>query len=1027
MIFEHDGAPFTSKELAALLSGGSSKELASEETTGRFGTGFLVTHVLADKTSLDGLLSVAKGCERFRLDLDRSGDEDAILKNINDCNKAIENAEPLANADGFWSARFQYLIEDERALRAGIEAFRSALPYLYGTRPRLGEVQLSIAAGATVTWVPEATIRTALPSGNFEDRLIHERSDRGGIDYRILRFAVGDASNEAALVLLKRTDDTWEVILPTPSAPRIYTQYPLRGSGFLPIGFIFDGSFDPDQDRTRALMNDADKERLSRAFGGALVATSYACDQGWTNAHLLAQAAVPMSGFVAEDREELSWWVAQLRGFAESAAKLPLVRTTQGYVPAAISPNRPSADFIVPRLFDNSTTSETTVARMWHLLDGATELYPPIEELASDWSGIADGWYGLGLELNRITVQVLTTHVRQGASKIGDLRLRGRPYEWLSNCIDVVGECWESRSGIDLSVLKGLLPDQYGSLNAPERLRRDANIPEELKSICDSVEFDLRATLLSNELTLAIANLSLRYAPAALVEAVPETLDADDAINQLIEYLRSKLPAGMEASDANESAQGGTVLLLDYLWMTCGTGAAQVAQRVPLMAANGKCVYWSSDRVMMAPVTAWNEVAREFRDAYPLARVLSGIYGATNSSVVSALDAWGIAHPDPIIKSTPHELEGKRLACMVLDSFDSRGVVVRGEEFSQIALLQPEVLNHIQGPTEARALLGLVLCHVARNDPSWRIHREVIGSRSREIISVPIRGALWLGDLRSFPWIPLQSEDDKVIKVPAEAATLKPLLDAVWLADNNDAIELLTECFGFDELEVRLLSVAPDVLGPLRQGLARLLEAGGAKPELYESLAQEVEARERQARDVNRCRRMGLAVQEAVKFALESYGLDLKLVDHGFDYEVAVPTTSDEPLADAAVAFDVGPYFVEVKATTSGAARLTPAQARTASSESAKYVLCVVDLRGIPDERLDAPWAAVDVESLASMVSHIGLRVSDTWVLVQQARESLVGIRNETTLRYEVPTQVWESGISIRDWVASIAKSAPKH
>jgi hypothetical protein len=34
IVFEHDGAPFTTTELAALLSGGSSKEFESEVTTG---------------------------------------------------------------------------------------------------------------------------------------------------------------------------------------------------------------------------------------------------------------------------------------------------------------------------------------------------------------------------------------------------------------------------------------------------------------------------------------------------------------------------------------------------------------------------------------------------------------------------------------------------------------------------------------------------------------------------------------------------------------------------------------------------------------------------------------------------------------------------------------------------------------------------------------------------------------------------------------------------------------------------------
>src|SRR5882724_13350315 len=76
VIFEHDGAPFTSEELAALLSGGSSKEFESEVTTGRFGTGFLVTHVLAERAELSGLLEVHAGYEEFNLVLDRSGDED---------------------------------------------------------------------------------------------------------------------------------------------------------------------------------------------------------------------------------------------------------------------------------------------------------------------------------------------------------------------------------------------------------------------------------------------------------------------------------------------------------------------------------------------------------------------------------------------------------------------------------------------------------------------------------------------------------------------------------------------------------------------------------------------------------------------------------------------------------------------------------------------------------------------------------------------------------------------------------------
>jgi hypothetical protein len=69
VVFEHDGAPFSFRELAALLSGGSSKDFGSEETTGRFGTGFLVTHVLAERAVLTGVLAVESGFELFNIEL----------------------------------------------------------------------------------------------------------------------------------------------------------------------------------------------------------------------------------------------------------------------------------------------------------------------------------------------------------------------------------------------------------------------------------------------------------------------------------------------------------------------------------------------------------------------------------------------------------------------------------------------------------------------------------------------------------------------------------------------------------------------------------------------------------------------------------------------------------------------------------------------------------------------------------------------------------------------------------------------
>jgi hypothetical protein len=174
----------------------------------------------------------------------------------------------------------------------------------------------------------------------------------------------------------------------------------------------------------------------------------------------------------------------------------------------------------------------------------------------------------------------------------------------------------------------------------------------------------------------------------------------------------------------------------------------------------------------------------------------------------------------------------------------------------------------------------------------------------------------------------------------ADAKTLGDLLDPAWLENNDQAIRLLSEWFEFDELELRLLGLAPDPnkRRELRSGIAKLVETGGADPEFYSALADQIEEQRRKSQDIERCKRLGIAVQEAVKDALEGLKLKLKLIDRGFDYEVSQQT--DDVLEDVSTRLEVGPYLLEIKATTKGQARLTPTQAETASAERALCALC---------------------------------------------------------------------------------------
>jgi hypothetical protein len=377
VVFEHDAAPFTSLELAALLSGGSSKEFESEQTTGRFGSGFLVTHVLAEKTQVEGLLGLEMGVERFQLVLDRGGDEEAILRNIKACSDAIRAAVPVATYDSMPSAKFEYFLDSPDSLQLGLQSFRNALPYLYGTRSGLGRVTIEVDDQQTEEWKPGPVLSETLSEGTLLYREICVSTPRVAVarEMRVHRFMTRTDAHAAALVLLEKEGQDWRIVIPNAEQPRIYREYPLRGTGYLPINFVLDGKFDPDQERNHLLMSEHDRELIIESINAALQGASKAVSDKRRNAHLLARASAPESGFETTNVEERLWWRTQMASFASSLAAKDIVDTSKGFLPA-VSAAGAFADFVVPQLSSTSHSDETSVERLWPLVSSTQHLIP---------------------------------------------------------------------------------------------------------------------------------------------------------------------------------------------------------------------------------------------------------------------------------------------------------------------------------------------------------------------------------------------------------------------------------------------------------------------------------------------------------------------------------------------------------------------------------------------------------------------------------------------------------------------------
>lgn len=1026
--FKHNGAPFLPQDLAALLSGGSNKDYRSEKTTGRFGTGFLVTHVLSPRTEVGGLIKTTEGMERFTVTLNRSGDEESILGNIKECKADLEKAVRVNDINCIPSAEFKYYIDNSASMKQGLTSLREALPYLFATCPILGTVDLCDLSGDVESWKADEENVTNKDRFTICERTLH-LSRKGGenTDYRIISISSG-TDKSSVIVAAQLLGDKWRVCVPSESLPRIFRRFPIQYSSVLPICFIINGLFNVGEDRQKVYFESAaDERQMHDALSLIPTAMDFLLDKGWDGTHLLSGLAEPkLSPFIAE--EKMEWWRSELSQVAHRLAEMPLVQTSSGMGPAVNSDGW-YADFVAP-LFSSSIPRAVPYERLWGLINSTDHFIPPDLKISSEWTNIAEGWSRLGVNVPLVTLEGLALEVRESENgepirSIEQLPVLTDKREWLARFFDLVGECLTDLEAIDVGVVEGLLPDQHGKMRSPRELRQDTGIPETLKDIAERIGADVRSLLVDKELVTVAQGLGLAHTEAALNKLVSKALTEDEVVERCLKRLDEKLVNGKRLRDEEDALLKGSVQLLAHIWNYKGEPGRVTAKRCPLVTSDNTILRYTESQPIMSPVARWPEKAQPFHEAYPEQRILAPIYAGDTSEgipdVVDSLIRWGIAYGDLLTESSPI-LDGDRLKAAASDKNDVEGMTVSGEAFSQIALLARELIPRSgSNVAAAKALLGLTLSYVTPRDSKWRQWRVVEGKKDAVKVPVYIREALWVADLQYRAWVPAKGDEGKTISVVANSSNLESLLEPSWLDGNNDAIELLSKCFGYDALKLRLLVAATDenARQKIRDDLANLVEAAGSDLDILTDLANDIEARKKQKRDISRWRKLGLAVQAAVQEALEARNLNVKVVDIGGDFEVVVQQggTIDEA---SLARLEIRDFIMEVKATTQGEARMTPTQAVNAAGKPERYVLCVVDLRNVPEVDLDRDWTPQRVEPLIRLMPNIGRYLRNPTDLIEAARNCEVRIRNDAALRYGVPANVWETGSSLDDWLNNI-------
>jgi hypothetical protein len=298
LVFKHNGQPFSSDNITSLIHQVSSKKRKVEPTvkrrpTGKFGTGFLSTHLLSEMVDVHGIVK-EQGLpyKEFVITLDRSATEShEVLESVT---KSLEAVNQLLNSEKEYSAfnpadhntKFIYHLLNKKVsvAQAGIDDLHVSLPYTLAFTTEIAQVAVDHEG-----MMYEVSQRQKL-NDDIEEICIIE--DNGKDIDNVLRRIVVLSGEKAAIALEIYHEEGNIRIKPfSDTIPRLFCDFPLVGSHDFPFPVIINCSdFNINEPRNGVWLTNKDDKRVKEneqimdeavlLFGKLL---NYAAKNKWMN------------------------------------------------------------------------------------------------------------------------------------------------------------------------------------------------------------------------------------------------------------------------------------------------------------------------------------------------------------------------------------------------------------------------------------------------------------------------------------------------------------------------------------------------------------------------------------------------------------------------------------------------------------------------------------------------------------------------------------------------------------------------
>lgn len=538
IIFSHNGDPFTVKQLTSLIQQVSSKDdtLENQETTGKFGTGFITTHLLSPVIIVKGVVCDKENrYKNFEFTLDRSGkDADELIPKIDSALKELGNLsndtlypviinydQNRKSDDLDTSFTYKFVENGKEVAEMGMADLDVSLPYTLTFNSLLSEVHI-------IDHEKNQNIRYKVKDVSIFDQnkrvIINKVSNGNEEEIRLVTYE-GESITLALNYEIRNNNS--RILQPVNETPRLFRDFPLVGSHLFDYPCVLNSRrFFPTETRDGLLLKDTKNEKVivnRNEIKSAATHIPHFIDTGLNRKETveklfyLAASAIP--GNISET-DVRSWYEETIQKPLRADLLEKIVFYNNALSPITLKAGR------VPEIEGD----KVIIDAFWEICSLWMSERIPLKEDFEIWLGIIKEQYTNWKADLKFTPENLLAEIQAEGSveKIG-IKLKGiSPSEWLNKIINLLIKVEKSKLLSEYAVI----PDQNGELHKSGELNHDENIPTELKDVIILLGEDWKSKLVDNNICKIPQLSSLN------VKSISETIN--DKIKDIKEGSESK-------------------------------------------------------------------------------------------------------------------------------------------------------------------------------------------------------------------------------------------------------------------------------------------------------------------------------------------------------------------------------------------------------------------------------------------------------------------------------------------------------